>query len=226
VFFVYRPPEAFERILDYLSTGRLSFEGLSGHEQAALKANVDYFQVLGRPGPQALRWSCADLPYWCIPFNGDRSVSCISGATATTDLRYTTAVRATAAADSFKVRVDSPEVFVGFTTQSPCEWSDGNGRRHRDVTGWFLYIDSAGACSLFAQHALSLRSISSSARSDPYSGVGCTVTAVYDRLQREIRFEVDGKGCVGAYVHNIDNAEELILTPLVLLVGCNTATLV
>lgn len=42
-YFIDRPPEAFERILEFLSSGRMSYAGLNEYEVECLEANLDYF---------------------------------------------------------------------------------------------------------------------------------------------------------------------------------------
>ena len=44
-YFIDRSPEGFMRILDYLSTGELSYEGLNKYEIQCLESNLDYFQI-------------------------------------------------------------------------------------------------------------------------------------------------------------------------------------
>ena len=45
VYYIDRPHEGFDRILDYCLSGRLSFVGLSDWESQCLENNLDYFQV-------------------------------------------------------------------------------------------------------------------------------------------------------------------------------------
>lgn len=45
VYFADRPHEGFDRILSYLSTGKLSYEGLTGYEIECIESNFDYFQI-------------------------------------------------------------------------------------------------------------------------------------------------------------------------------------
>ena len=42
-YFIDRPSEGFERILEYLNTGKLSFAGLSAYEIDCIRDNLDYF---------------------------------------------------------------------------------------------------------------------------------------------------------------------------------------
>lgn len=44
-YFIDRPYEAFERIIQYLSDGELSFEGLNQYEARMLRENLDFFQI-------------------------------------------------------------------------------------------------------------------------------------------------------------------------------------
>ena len=44
-YFIDRPYEAFERIIQYLSDGELSFEGLNQYEARMLRDNLDFFQI-------------------------------------------------------------------------------------------------------------------------------------------------------------------------------------
>jgi hypothetical protein len=45
VYFVDRNPNHFDRILDYLRTGRFTFEGLDSIEKTKLKSDLDYYQI-------------------------------------------------------------------------------------------------------------------------------------------------------------------------------------
>ena len=47
VYYIDRPHEGFDRILDYCRSGNLSFIGLSDWERECMEANIDYFQVRG-----------------------------------------------------------------------------------------------------------------------------------------------------------------------------------
>lgn len=44
-YFIDRPYEAFERIIQYLSEGEMSFEGLNQYEARMLRENLDFFQI-------------------------------------------------------------------------------------------------------------------------------------------------------------------------------------
>jgi hypothetical protein len=152
------------------------------------------------------------VPNGCELVNGDLSVTCSSHEGAT--------VHATTAVDRFKVQLDSAEyAYVGFTVQVPLDWVDSRtGSDYNYVSGWYLHVCSGhlyvqlnfgNQCPITANAGLAGKSNS-------------VVTAVYDRIKHEIRFEVDGND-TGVSFGSVDAKE---LFPAVSLWGNVTATLV
>src|SRR5437868_5805630 len=47
VYFIDRNPKHFDRILDFLRTGKLSTSGLKPHHREKLMEDLDYYQITG-----------------------------------------------------------------------------------------------------------------------------------------------------------------------------------
>ena len=62
-YFVDRRSDAFDRIIDYMSSGKLVTIGLSAYELLVLEDNLAYFklQPYDPPVPKLLTWSEVDL---------------------------------------------------------------------------------------------------------------------------------------------------------------------
>jgi hypothetical protein len=199
-YFIDRSHEGFDRILHYLSTGRISYKCLSMQDVEVLESNLLYFNI-----QVSLRWVAGSLPSnYAVKDNGRLVV--------TTDSSLRSKVlRATNPSSEFKCRIVTmgnadQSVYIGFVTETPCELPTLNvvqindGHEYRYITGW--YID-ARTCQLYVRYARSNTLIASqySFQAMPLQDsiglksleINCTIVVKYIRAKGELHFEVDGQ---------------------------------
>jgi hypothetical protein len=198
-YFIDRDYEGFERILNYLSTGNLSFKGLNDYEKDVLISNLDYFQITYTPTSKTVRWSSVNLPSNCTLSNNDRSVYCVGKDEDDSeddddifddddddDIKFRR-VLATTAADRFKVSVHNAKILMGFCVDPPCGWKDDKGTQYTSVSRWYLCMENGNFVIqhdyqyTFTQHV------------EFIIRPGSTIAAIHSRETREIRFEIDDK---------------------------------
>ncbi|KAF0697845.1 Aste57867_11499 [Aphanomyces stellatus] len=115
-YFLDLEPTTFTRVVDYLRTGKLSFEGLNGWESEKLQESLDYLEIHQVEEKTPLAWSWD--PMQCcshLLLSHDNSVIKVS----TTTIQYKSAM-GTAPVTRFRVRLDEFGVstYVGMSLAS------------------------------------------------------------------------------------------------------------
>jgi hypothetical protein len=179
-YFIDRGSEGFERILDYLSTGELFYKGLNQYERKVLRDNLDYFQII--PALPPLLWSLEsviNVPSGLRLSNDNKSVR-VSGKT------YGT-IHTNISADRFQVRISEVCGVVGFASTIPCNYTDPvTGKLYTDVQ-LFGFNTGNGRLNVLTSTNSWGHVSKSFVQAEPNS----IITATYDRVKHEIRFEVD-----------------------------------
>jgi hypothetical protein len=169
MYFIDRNPKYFDRILDYLRTGKLQINGLNAYGRDKIKQDLDYFQI---PPPVNF------LLQWDKTFCSAKLRLSDDGLTVTST--GAGAVLGNLPKDHFAVTIlkkKSDDLLVGFapTLTFPLV---GN----YEHCGWFLSIGSGCVCHL--------------GRDIAYIGSpvaeGSVVEAIYNRERKEISFVVNG----------------------------------
>jgi hypothetical protein len=211
-YFIDRGPEGFDRVLHYLSSGELSYEGLNHYEKDILKANLDYFQIA--PGLPPLLWSLESVTNSLADgftlSNGSKSVS---GCGKTSE-----SIRTNISAYRFRVHISNSTGIICFASTIPCNYTDpATGKLCTDAQ---LFGFHAGNGSLYVRTSNNTwRHVSESfVHAKPNS----IITAMYDRVKHEIRFEVDDQD-IGECFSNI-NVNEMF--PAAAVISDLTVTLV
>jgi hypothetical protein len=203
-YFFDRGYEGFERVLRYLNTGVLSFDGLNKYENDVLLENLDYFQI------SFIRWSTANL-LGCTFSNGNRTV---------TSLTEGLTVHASDSAHSFKVHTPNASCgYIGFIATNPLiEWVDSNSHvRYSNVTGWFFHTNGY----LYVQHSGIL---ANSGRTGVSFPANSTFGVIHDIEQNQIRIVINGVAVGTCF--SVDSSLIKKVTPTVILGTNATATLI
>jgi hypothetical protein len=191
-YFIDRGSEGFDRILDYLSSGEILYEGLNKYEEKVLKANLDYFQIA--PALPPLLWSLESVTNPLINgftlSNGSKSVR-VSG-------RINESIRTNISADRFRVHVSNSAGIIGFSSIVPYDYTDpATGTLYTDVQ-LLGFQTCNGRLYVITSNNTGRHVSKSFVRAKPNS----IITAIYDRVKHEIHFEVDDQD-IGVCFGNI-----------------------
>ena len=184
-YFVDRRSDAFDRIIEFMSSGVLVTVGLSAYELLVLEDNLAYFKL--RPvetpasPPPLLTWSDIDLDPAFTLSNDKCTVESSFGT-------FGSYVYSNQTSSHFSVRLNTsrPGVYVGFSTRRGCK-------------GW--YIDTSSG---------NVRALHENGVDNPYTSplvaADTVITAVYSHSRREISFERNGTA-LGTAFANVDALE-------------------
>lgn len=179
-YFIDRSPEHFDRILEYLITGKLSFNGLRRDQMRTLEKTLDYLQLNDAYQPPVI-WN---------------PQTCGSGLQLSDENRV---VKSTAKKQSvhslypctkFSVRLDAgeehPHVSIGFAPSSGF-----NGDSAMDIKcGWYIFARTGTLYSPRGDWGKTYATVMS---------LGSVVTCILDRDTNSISFQVDGQSFGVAY---------------------------
>ncbi|OQR85559.1 hypothetical protein ACHHYP_11691 [Achlya hypogyna] len=171
-YFIDMEPTHFDRIIGYLRSGELRFDGLSTIESREFRRLLDYLQLSFVP----TEWD----PMHCgssLLLQQRRLVVVHKG------LGWSS-VLATAPSPFFSVRVLAHHhIDIGYTTRSKFEPNKG----HAFPPGWFFGCERGFAYSADERKPY------------PKHRGRLTVTATYNQAEHEITFEVNGKVLVSPF---------------------------
>ena len=137
-FFIERNPLVFDRILDYLRTGKLETLELSRYEMKMLMDDLDYYCI---PLPSELQepldpliWDVIKKPHSCTFADRTATKSANGGAA------WNCGIIGNKAVDRYTVRIDNRGlagcVMIGFS--AGVTWNP-NGSNY-STNGWFIYV--------------------------------------------------------------------------------------
>lgn len=140
-FLIERNPLVFDRILDYLRTGKLDIRDLTDYMLDMLRDDLDYYCI---PSPKekipTLLWDVNKKPDNCRFFNNKLTVIKLSG-----DEHWDCGVIGNIAVDKFTVKIEdrgsNGNIFIGFTTGESWDSNGDNGDNNRD-NGWYISLYS------------------------------------------------------------------------------------
>lgn len=193
-YFIDRNSKNFDRVLDYLRTGKFSFLGLRLDQIRMLQETLDYLQIplCGSVSYPPVTWD----PQMC-----GKGIRLSGGNQVAVSTRWHQSVRSLNPCERFSVRLDSLnsdvdrlEVSIGFATAagfSPNAPMD-------KTCGWYIFAVDG---ELFSQGGHVGESYSSEE-----IGACSIVTCILDREDNSIRFEVDGT-LYGVAYSNIPQVE-------------------
>jgi len=196
-------PEGFDRILDFLRTGELSFECLDSHQIKQLKKALEYFQI---PLPKAKSEPESEqVLTWDPEFCGEKLL--LSNENRTVRKREEDSdddsyygVLGSVACEKYRVRIDATgvgcDVDIGFAPKDKFQCNSAN----YDACGW--YFDGKTG-KLYSQDGDYYRSYY-----DKKLQVGNVVTCLWNKTTKEISFEVDGK-LLGVAFEGVDCEKDL-----------------
>lgn len=204
-YFIDRNPKQFDRVLDYLRTGELSFKGLRPDQSHRLKTTLDYLQIgFDDPEPEP----AIALPV-AAPVAWDPQM-CGAGLSLSQENRVVVsgssqwkAVRSVDPCVRFSVRLDSDGgtsyISIGFAPQARFSVDP----QVNSSSGWYLYVRDGMIYSgvNIAWPVVSApfrggrqpRAVSSHTYLRRGVAVGSVVTCILDREQSSISFQVDGQ---------------------------------
>lgn len=162
-YFIDRDPRHFERVLDYLRTGKISFTGLRSDQINLLTETLDYMQ-LGNARPSVV---------WDPQMRGSE-LRLSEGNLVVSSWRYEShfwgqSIRSLYTCVRYSVRLDAtedyPSVLIGFASEAGFHTGDSNYSH----SGWYLKA---------YEHRIS---------------AGSVVTCIFNQVTGNISFEVDGE---------------------------------
>lgn len=193
-YFVDRSRKQFGRIMDYLRTGKLSFEGLRPNQIKTLKKTLEYLQMSLPTSVQSrVTWDPQMCGSGLVLSQGNRVVA-NSGA-------YSRSVRSLEPCNRYSVRLDDhkkcldSDVMIDF---APLEGFKPNSHVLYKSCGWYLYGLNG---MLYSQNSYGAKSYIEGG-----IALGSVVTCTLDRERDCISFEINGRQCGVAFV-NIPQVE-------------------
>lgn len=193
-YFIDRSPKQFGRIMDYLRTGKLSYEGLRPDQIRALKQTLSYLQL---SPPSQIQSPVTWDPLMC----GSGLVLSQGNQVVTNSGAYSRSVRSLEPCVRYSVRLDDEskvfdsDVMIGF---APLAGFKPNMHTLYKSCGWYLYALNG---MLYSQDSYGAKSYNAGE-----IALGSVVTCILDRERHCISFEVDGKPCGVAFT-NIPKVE-------------------
>jgi hypothetical protein len=207
-YFIDMDPTYFGRIMSFLRSGKLSYRGLDTPDDVdAFHHVLDYFQLLRQDDktttcPKDDDTTTHALITWDPTKCGEHLTLDISNRMVVGSHTHCgwQSVQSAQPCTRFRVKVvQRGVIMIGFAPRKGFQANGGNSPFAGRSCGWYVYVMGG---TLWAQGGIHEKA---------YAGdqiqVGSVVTAIYERSQDRIRFEVDGMAIDAHADHDEDNEE-------------------
>ncbi len=185
-YFIDMDPTYFGRIMTYLRSGNLSYEGLTSKETAEFNKVVDYFQLR----PTVLE----EVPCWDPEFCGDDLTLQENNRRVSKRAYEYNGVQSAKPCSNYSVQVINGRIiYIGFAPRQAFKKNTFN----HTTCGWFVFVADG---TLYAQGGIRDKAYGTAIP------IGSMVTAIHDKSQHTIEFQVDGKS-LGIAFSNIPHDE-------------------
>lgn len=190
-YFIDRSPKHFDRVLNYVRFGKMSYAGLRQDEIETLQETLEFLQLFPDAQPVACDLGVTWDPDTCVD-----GLHISQGNRAITSTGPTRSVRSLSPCVKFSVRLDATGrhacVMVGFT---PEVGFTPHGHAYI-YCGWYLYLHDGKLYSSGNTYRHFRAPVTE----------GSVVTCVFSRESNSISFQVDGEPSQVAYT-NVPNVE-------------------
>ena len=134
-FFIERNPLVFDRILDYLRTGKMDTRDMTLYALDMLKDDLDYY-CIPSPTELQLHWDVTKKPNNCILSYDNLTITKSNGTGS-----WNCGVIGNVAVDKYTIHINEKvqgHIMIGFSTGT--KWNR-NGQNY-NTNGWFLSIEN------------------------------------------------------------------------------------